>query len=195
MPPSPPYHNAQRDPLAACFPLTKCWIYESLNEYFKEGGFTSCCGDLKCFCLAFVQTRWHWIFMICLNLQRAMQTLQETTLYVRLSKHLSVLVNYGTQLVHGNQTIMEHVIVVVELRERRHPKHWIGCLSKKKQLAIQDKTTNCWVRTSHGYWAICWLTLSTDFPLRRLSTLQLLKSLQWLPVCQKTDFWKRLLNY
>lgn len=76
---SPPYHDAQHDPLAACFRLTKCWIYESLNEYFREGGFTSCCGDLKCFCVAFVHTRWHWIFMISLNLQRAMQTLMNIT--------------------------------------------------------------------------------------------------------------------
>lgn len=77
--PSAPYHNAQHDPLAGCFRLTKCWIYESLNEYIKEGGFTSCCGDLKCFCLAFAQTRWHWIFMICLNLQRVGQTSPMTT--------------------------------------------------------------------------------------------------------------------
>lgn len=68
-----PPHNAQRDTLAAWYRLTKCWIYESINEYFEEGGFTSCCGDWKCFCLAFVQTRWHWIFMICPKLQRVVQ--------------------------------------------------------------------------------------------------------------------------
>ena len=45
----PPNHNAQRDPLAACLPRPKCWIYESLNEYLREGGFTSCCGGFKCF--------------------------------------------------------------------------------------------------------------------------------------------------
>ena len=43
--------TAQRDPLAALLlTQTKCRLYESENEYFRDGTLISCCSDFKVFC-------------------------------------------------------------------------------------------------------------------------------------------------